>query len=739
MKFFTRMRGPRLPTKLALLGLALLIVPWFSYQQLVEMERLLIQGQSQAQLLTAEGISTLFNGREDLFDDLPLDVEDFEPLYAHPLSAQVRMDGLVEDWDPTLQDTYLNFGSADGDQDGDFKLLLGERAGQLYAHLKIVDDTLVYRDPEYLRLDNADHLRINFIRADGEDGRLSLILEESADITGYTMDDEWRYAATGSPEKGVQGYVVRPEGTTTANELWVELRFPLDLLGSRRFFGVTWVDVDDPSSRDIVNTTRTLPSAGQQSFNLVVLRTPEVRNIIKGLGYSGARILVVDSERRVRAEAGAIQKDATAETDPTWLQQISNVFAAMRPYIHAVVMGETYIQGEGAQTEEEMAADRAIGSSLAGEPIWLRSRVDDDTEIILAAHPIISADAVLGTVVVEQNINDILSFQRTALEQVIMVSVLSLFAVFIALLAFAGRLAWRIRGLRREASAAIDSYGRLRTDELTNEMDAGDEIGDLARSVSNMLGKLHRHNTFLESMPRTLRHEINNPLNTLSTSLQNLAQEYPDVADSKYLESAKRGVNRIGAIVQNLADAANLEESLEAEELELIDLDQLLQSYVANCKITHPNCDFVYRGPGGTAWSLVSDFRIEQMLDKIIDNAVDFHRADSPIRVQLDIFGDQLQLTVANRGPMLPTAVEKSVFDSMVSHRGQHNRLHFGLGLYVVRIIAEYHGGFVRAMNLADGSGVAVMVQLPLAQAADKDQPQSAPIIADLNSRASAG
>ncbi len=736
MKLFSRLRGPRLPTKLALLGLALLIVPWFSYQQLVEMERLLIQGQSQAQLLTAEGISTLFNGREDLFDDLPLDVEDFEPLYAHPLSAQVRMDGLVEDWDPTLQDTYLNFGSASGTADGDFKLLLGERAGQLYAHLRIQDDTLVYRDPDYLRLDNADHLRINFIRADGEDGRLSLILEESADITGFTMDEEWRYAATGTPEKGVQGFVVRPEGEGLSNEIWVELRFPLDLLGSRRFFGVTWVDVDDSSSRDIVNTTRTLPSAGQQSFNLVVLRTPEVRNIIKGLGYSGARILVIDSERRVRAEAGAIQKDTTQEADPTWLQQISRVFAAVRPYIHAVVMGESYFQGQGAQTEEVVAADRAIGSSLAGEPIALRSRVDDNTEIILAAHPIISADAVLGTVVVEQNINDILSFQRTALEQVIMVSVLSLFAVFIALLAFAGRLAWRIRGLRREASAAIDSYGRLRTDELTNEMDAGDEIGDLARSVSNMLGKLHRHNTFLESMPRTLRHEINNPLNTLSTSLQNLAEEYPDVADSKYLESAKRGVNRIGSIVQNLADAANLEESLEAEELELIDLDQLLQSYVANCKLTHANCDFVYRGPGRPGWALVSDFRIEQLLDKIIDNAVDFHRADSPIRVQLDIFGDQLQLTVANRGPMLPTAVEKSVFDSMVSHRGQHNRLHFGLGLYVVRIIAEYHGGFVRAMNLADGSGVAVMVQLPLAQVAEEETQQNTPIFAASEDRA---
>ena len=80
------------------MGLALLVVPWFSYKQLVEMERLLVQGQSQAQLLTAEGISTLFNGRDDLFNDLPLNLEDFEPLYAQPLTGNIRLDGQTEDW-----------------------------------------------------------------------------------------------------------------------------------------------------------------------------------------------------------------------------------------------------------------------------------------------------------------------------------------------------------------------------------------------------------------------------------------------------------------------------------------------------------------------------------------------------------------------------------------------------------------------------------------------------------------
>ncbi|MCH8140379.1 MAG: hypothetical protein IH908_02155 [Proteobacteria bacterium] len=720
MRIFRRITGPRLGTKLMLLGLTLLIIPWFSYRQLVEMERLLNRGQSNAQLLTAQGISTLFNGREDLFNDLPITIEDYESLYAHPLQGNIRLDGKVEDWGEELNDKVLTFGSESGTLDADFSLLLGERGGQLYVYMNINDADHVYRDPEYLRLDNADHVRLSFIRADGDDGRINLTLPEPGVVTAYQMDADWRFAATGTPDNAIQGFVEE-----TDEGYLLEFRMPLDYLGSSRGFGLSFVDVDDADNREIRTTTQTLPTAGKESFNLVVLRSPELLNIIQGLGYSGARILVIDAQNRVRAETGTVlDSDTVTRGEPTASEAGINLlrswFEAVRPFIHELTTGEEWQPARSQPEDAEATADAAIASSLSGDPIVLRRSISETNEVIMAAHPIVSKGAVIGTVVVEQNIDEILAFQRSALEQMMLLSIASLMAVFIALLAFAGRLAWRIRNLRRETSAAIDEYGRLQTSELRNEMNAGDEIGDLARTVSNMLSKLHQHNNFLENMPRTLRHEINNPLNTLSTSLQNLAEENPDIQGSKYLESAQRGVTRIGSIVQNLADAANLEESLEAEELEVIDIGQLLQSYVTNCKITHTQCEFAFRGPGRPVYARVSDFRIEQMLDKIIDNAIDFHRANSPIKVQLDTYREFLQITVANRGPVLPVKAEKSLFDSMVSHRGPQNRLHFGLGLYVVRIIAEYHGGFVRAINLTDGSGVAIMVQLPM------EEPQEA-------------
>lgn len=703
-------RGPRLGTKLALLGFALLIIPWFSYRQLVQMEQLLVEIQSRAILLSARNISTLFNGRDDLFNDLPVSADQFEPLYANTLDNVVRLDGSTEEWPADLADDYLEFAGTRSTEDGNMKLLLGERDDQLFAHLEITDDKLIFRDPEYLRLDNADHLRINFIPQDGDEGRVSLIIDESLAATGFAMDDQWRFAATGQADNRIQGRAQR-----TPTGLSLEFKFPLELLGSRRLFGVSWVDVDDPVSREVQGVTRSLPTAGQAGFNLVVLRSPEVRSIITGLGYAGARILVIDAEQRVRAEVGAVQPLDEESATRSWTDAVDAIFTEIRPYIHSIFLGQSY-ESSLITPAEQAAADQAILASLGGEPVHRRARLNDEQEIILAAYPIVSAETVIGTVIVEQNIDDILSFQRTALEEVIMVSVLSFFLVLSALLIFAGRLAWRIRNLRREASAAIDSYGRLKASEIQSETGAGDEIGDLSRSISAMLSRLHRHNTFLENMPRTLRHEINNPLNTMSTSLQNLQFEYPDLEDNKYLESAKRGVNRIGSIVQNLADAANLEDSLEAEEMEIIDLNELVGSYVANCEHVHSGCTFKFNGPEQPVLTLISDYRIEQLLDKIIDNAIDFHRRETVITVQLDKFSTYLRLSVANRGPTLPASVENSVFDSMVSHRGQANRLHFGLGLYVVRVIAEHHGGFVRALNLADNSGVAVVVQLPLAE-----------------------
>ena len=296
-------------------------------------------------------------------------------------------------------------------------------------------------------------------------------------------------------------------------------------------------------------------------------------------------------------------------------------------------------------------------------------------------------------------------------------SLVFFFLFALVILTFSARLTSRIRKLGNETANVLDTRGRLTSNRLSGEMDAGDEIGDLARRISGMLSRMHQHNQFLENMPRTLRHEINNPLNTLSTSLHNLAGADAGAERERYLESAQRGLNRIGLIVQNLADAANLEDALIGEDLERIDLTALIQSYLNNLNVVRPETNFIFQGTTSPIYVMVSDFRIEQLLDKLVDNALDFVSPDSPIVLSLHQSTNAVEFSLTNSGATIPTDMLEAVFDSMISIRpgNPDNRLHFGMGLHVVRVIAEHHGGSVSIENVTEPDGVKVSVKLPLA------------------------
>jgi len=73
-----------------------------------------------------------------------------------------------------------------------------------------------------------------------------------------------------------------------------------------------------------------------------------------------------------------------------------------------------------------------------------------------------------------------------------------------------------------------------------------------------------------------------------------------------------------------------------------------------------------------------------------------------------------VRLAVANEGPPLPDGMQDQLFDSMVSVRSRSDaaKPHLWLGLYIVRVIAEFHRGAVRAANREDGRGVVVTVTM---------------------------
>ena len=121
---------------------------------------------------------------------------------------------------------------------------------------------------------------------------------------------------------------------------------------------------------------------------------------------------------------------------------------------------------------------------------------------------------------------------------------------------------------------------------------------------------------------------------------------------------------------------------------------------------------------------------LAQALDKLVDNARDFCPEDGWIAIALAPAerGSGVEIAVANQGPTLNPDISQRLFDSLVSHRERAPRggdaPHLGLGLYIVRLVAELHDGDVIARDLPNGDGVEFRLRLrgmPVAKPATND------------------
>jgi signal transduction histidine kinase len=164
-----------------------------------------------------------------------------------------------------------------------------------------------------------------------------------------------------------------------------------------------------------------------------------------------------------------------------------------------------------------------------------------------------------------------------------------------------------------------------------------------------------------------------------------------------------------------LGAAARVEESIKQSERVNFDLRELLLSAVAAYRDGFPKAHFAAEVPEGPCFARGAPDLMVQLLDKLIENAVDFCLPQGAITIRLERVQACYSLQVANDGPLIPEALMGRLFESLFEQRaGGDDKPHFGLGLYIVRLIAEFHGGTAIAANKADGSGVVFTIALPL-------------------------
>ena len=457
-------------------------------------------------------------------------------------------------------------------------------------------------------------------------------------------------------------------------------------------------------------------------------RTPEIDRIVAGMSRHNLHVQVIDLSGRVLLTVGDIQS-ATGLS----LQRVPRLSLShhedggsgfgdflqnrvLTPVYHLILTRPGNESVDGLYTDGRRDGPH-IDSALQGTPMSdIHTVADTETQILEVAHPITAGGEIIGAVVVDQNLSALQVFRHEALET-LLTSILGAFLLLVLTqFLFASRIAYRILALRNQAENILDDTGRVENTIIPSR--SADEIGDLSRSFSNIVERLTQYTDYLKNLTSRLSHELRTPVAVVRSSLGNLSLSAQDEESAVSIKRAEEGIDRLNLILTNMSESIQLELMLQASEKDKkrIDLTQVVRSCIEGHKLAYPGIDFKVEVGYSPLYILGVAEHIAQLLDKLIANAVEFSEPDEPVTVYCGIFRSFAVLKVTNTGPYLPRHMDGRLFSPMVSVRApeRQKQPHLGIGLYIARLISDFHSGKITAENRKDGRGVVVTLSVPL-------------------------
>ena len=355
-----------------------------------------------------------------------------------------------------------------------------------------------------------------------------------------------------------------------------------------------------------------------------------------------------------------------------------------------------------------------ITAMRLGRAVTMVRNAPDLTPVISAAVPA-AGNLLLVTT------NDP-AFTRTVRDQrgFILAAMAVLIAISIFLSSFLARTI--VRPLRRLAIAAHRvRQGRAREVNVPRLPERMDEIGMLARAVSDMSQSLRQRIDSIEAFAADISHELKNPLASLRSAVEGLERVEDPELRAKLTTVVRDDIARMDRLITDISEAARTDAELARAHFRPVDLggliEQLVHSWEARRETGNARIAFA-RPRKDSAVVMGKPDRLARALNAILDNAVSFSPPNGLIEIAVARVGDEVRIRIADEGPGVPAEAREAIFNRFHSVRPDAENFgrHSGLGLAIAQAIVNGHDGEIDVQDRNDApSGARFTIRLPAA------------------------
>lgn len=380
----------------------------------------------------------------------------------------------------------------------------------------------------------------------------------------------------------------------------------------------------------------------------------------------------------------------------------------------STALGDVFMGPDGSPTLAQLDLERGplferaeIASALAGQPA--RGCESSPGGKLLECHaavPIVRDGAVIGAAHAQDG-------SRRAIRALydLRYQLLKLTLIIVpCAIALGWWLGWRmVRPIERLRAQALAQVERLsRGTEL--ELPRRDEFGDLAAALNRLIAEIRGHARAHEAALADLAHELKSPVAAIRAAAEALLDGPAELERTRKLAGVVSGAGeRLDRLVHQFLELARAEAGLAGEPRELVDLAALAKGIVESLG-SDPRCSAItldVEVDGDLATLHGVPARLESALRNLLDNACSFARSRVRVRVRA---GEAIVVEVEDDGPGIPQSELAHVFERFYSKRVADRGS--GLGLALVRAIAEAHGGSAHVRSV-EGEGSTFAIELP--------------------------